>query len=405
MPSDVAVPSSPPLSRARENAASVTVAAIAFLVVTGETLPVGLIHDVARGLDASVAQVGLAVSWYALVAAVSGVPLTRYAARFDRRTVLVVCALVFGSTQLLAAAAPNLGVFLLARGVSALTHGVYFAVATPAVVRLARPEIKGRAGSRVAVGASLALVLGTPVGTLLGQAAGWRAAMAALAVVACVLGLAAVRLLPTLPPPPGSASPAHGGLLATLRSRALAVILLVTLLLVAAHFALFTYIAPYADERLGVAGRAFSVVLLVFGLAAVLGSSLAGRLADRWPVRGLRVGAGVFTAALAGLWLTDVAVPWLGVVLLVTWGGTFSLLVVSTALAVMRRTHGARAETAFAVHGIVFQVGIVTGSALGSLLYDQGRLQVVPLLAAGGGAAVLALAWWGGRAFRTGGVG
>ena len=398
----MAVTTAPPLSRTRENAASVTVAAIAFLVVTGETLPVGLIRDVARGLDGSVTQVGLAVSWYALIAAVTGVPLTRYAARFDRRTVLVVCALAFGTSQLLAAAAPNLWVFLGARGVAALTHGVYFSIATPAVVRLARAEIKGRAGSRVAVGATLALVLGTPLGTLLGQAAGWRTAMAALAVVALVLGLAVVRLLPPLPPPPGSTDPAEGGLLATLRLRSLQVVMLLTGVLVTSHFALFTYIAPYAEEQLGVVGQPFSLLLLVFGTAAVLGSWLAGRLADRWPVRGLRGGAAAFTAAVAGLWLAGVTdTRWVGIVLLVVWGGTFSLLVVSTALAVMRRTQGPRAETGFAVHGIVFQVGIVSGSALGSLMYDQGGLAVVPLLAAAGGAIVVGIALWGGRAFRA----
>ena len=395
----------PLLSRRQELAASVTVAAIAFLVVTGETLPVGLIRDVARGLDSSVTQVGLAVSWYALVAAASGLPLTRYAARFDRRTVLVVCAVAFGTTQVLAAAAPNLWVFLAARGVAALTHGVYFAVATPAVVRLVRPEVKGRAGSRVMVGGALALVLGTPLGTLLGHAAGWRSAMALLGVVSLVLGVAVARLLPSLPPPPGSAE-AEGGIVATLRSRALAVVLLMTVVLVTAHFALFTYIAPYAEDRLGVAGQGFSVLLLVYGAAAVLGSSLGGRLADRWPVRGLRVGAAVFTASLGGLWLAGVLTsPRWGVVLLVVWGGTFSLLVVSTALAVMRRAQGPRAETAFAVHGIVFQVGIVTGSALGSLMYDRGGLAVVPLLAGAGGAVVVAVALWGGRAFRAGAVG
>lgn len=393
----------PPLTRARETGASVAVAAIAFLVVTGETLPVGLIRPVADGLDATVSQVGLTVSWYALVAAASGVPLTRLAARFDRRGVLVACAAVFGAAHLVAAAAPDMWLFLAARGLAALTHGLYFAVATPAVVRLARPEIKGRAGSRVAVGGALALVLGTPLGTLLGQTASWRVAMAAVGCLALALGVLVARLLPPLPPPPGSASATEAGLVATLRSRALAVVMVVTLVLVVSHFSLFTYIALFADERLGVAGRAFSVLLLVYGTAAVLGSTLAGRLADRHPVRGLRVGALVFTAALVCLWVAgELGARWSGIPALVVWGGTFSLLVVSTALAVLRRAQGARAETAFALHGIVFQVGIVSGSALGSALYATGALDVVPFVAAFGGAVVLALALWGGRAFRAG---
>ncbi|GAB2869873.1 MFS transporter [Nocardioides pacificus] len=395
--------STPPLTRAQENAASTAIAAIAFLVVTGETLPVGLIRDVADGLNASVAQVGLTVSGYALVAAVSGLPLTRYAARFDRRLVLVVCALTFGITQLMAALATDLWVFLGARGIAALTHGVYFAVATPAVVRLVRAEVKVRAASRVAVACSLALVLGTPLGTLMGEAVGWRPAMAVLGVVALALGLGVARLLPPLPPVAGSNDAVVGGVLATLRSRALAVVMLVTVVLVSAHFALFTYVAPYADDRLDVAGRDFSLLLLAYGITAVLGSWLAGRLAEHRPVSGFRVGAVVFIASLLGLWLASTvdAAP-VGIVLFVVWGGTFSLLSVSTGLAVMRRTHGPRAETAFAVHGIAFQVGIVAGSASGSLMYEHGALHLVPLVGAGAGALVLALALWGGRAFRGG---
>ncbi|WP_240675055.1 MFS transporter [Cellulomonas endophytica] len=395
-----------PLTRARETAASLAVSAIAFLVVTGETLPVGLIRDVAGGLDATVGHVGLSVSLYALVAAASGVPMTRLAARFDRRAVLVVCAVVFGVTQLVAAAAPGLAVFLVARAVAALTHGVYFAVATPAVVRLARPEVQGRAGSRVAVGGSLALVLGTPLGTLVGQSAGWRVAMAGVGLLALALAVVVARLLPPMPPAAGAASAARGGVVATLRPRALRVVMVVTAVLVTAHFSLFTYIALFADDGLGVTGRAFSVLLLVYGTAAVLGSTWAGRLADRHPVRGLRAGALVLTAALVVVWLAGrLHATAVGVPALVVWGGAFSLLVVSTALAVLRRAGAAQAETAFAVHGIVFQVGIVSGSALGAALHGADLLGTVPLVAAGGGAVVLALAVRGGRAFRSGPVG
>ena len=230
--------------------ASAAVAAVAFVVVTGETLPVGLITDVARGLDATESQVGLAVAWYAMVAAVTAVPLTRLTARFDRRTVLVACAVVFGLAQVIAALAANIPLFLVGRSVAAASHGLYFAVATPAVVRIARKDAKVRAGGRVAVGASSALVLGTPVATLVGQTAGWRVAMLVVAAVATALAVAVSRVLPPLPALHTDAPPSHGGVLATVRSRALAVIFGVTVVLVAGHFALFTYVEPYAGTRL-----------------------------------------------------------------------------------------------------------------------------------------------------------
>jgi predicted MFS family arabinose efflux permease len=394
-------PALPARTRRSDAAASLAVAAVAFVVVTGETLPVGLISDVARGVGAGESEVGLAVGWYALVAAVSAVPLTRVTSRFDRRTVLVGCALVFGAGHVVAALATTLPVLLAGRSIAALSHGVYFAVATPAVVRLARPEARMRAGGRVAVGGSVALVVGTPLATLLGQAAGWRTAMLVVAAVATGLAVVVGRLLGPLPAQRDGQ--AAGGILATVRSRALAVVMAVTAVLVTGHFALFTYIAPYAAEGLGVRGATFSVVLLVYGAAAVLGSTLAGRLAEGRPVTGMRVGAAVFVLAPAGMWLAAAlgARP-VGVVLLVLWGGTFSLLAVSTGLAVLRRVPGPRSETAFAFHGIVFQLGIMAGSALGSLGHHSGRLEQIPWITVAGGLLVLAMVTLAGRAFRSG---
>lgn len=392
-----------PGSGRNEVAGSLALALMAFVIVTGETTPVGLISDVARGVHARESQVGLAISGYALVAAVTAVPLTRFSLRFERRRVLLACAAVFGVGHLVTAAATNLEVLLVGRGLGALGHGVYFAVATPAAVRLARPGAKGRAGGRVAVGAASALVLGTPLSTLVGQAAGWRTAMLAVAGLSLLLALAVIRLLPPLPPLHLDQPRSAGGVAATLRSRAIITIMAITMVVVTVHFALFTYVAPFADERLGVRGTTFTVVLLVYGIAAVLGSAVAGRLADVAPVTGARVAAATFVAALAGLWLaTQANAPAVGVPLLVLWGGAFSMTAVSTALAVLRRANGPQAETATALHGITFQIGIVAGSALGSLALAAGLLAGVPLAAAAGGLAALVLLAVTGRAFRPG---
>ena len=389
-----------------DRGASVTVAAVAFVVVTGETLPVGLIGDVARGLDATESQVGLTVGWYALVAALSAVPLTRLTSGLDRRTILVACAVVFGAGHVVAALATDLGVLVAGRSVAALAHGLYFAVATPAAVRIARPEAKARAGGRIAVGGSMALVLGTPLVTLLGQAAGWRAAMLAVAATTAVLGVVVVRLLPPLPAVPESRSRSSGGVLATLRSRALAVVLVVSMVLVAGHFAMFTYVAPYSAERLSVEGTAFSVLLLVYGACAVLGSTIAGRLSERHPVRVARVAAATLALATAGMWVAaGLGARPVGVALLVVWGGTFSLLVVCTALAIVRRAPAAQSETAFALHGIAFQAGILAGSAIGATSLATGRLSELPLVTAGAGLLVLGLLLRAGGAFRGGPVG
>ncbi|MFG1955545.1 MFS transporter [Micromonospora sp. NPDC048830] len=390
-----------PPPRRVEAAATLALAAVAFVIVTGEILPVGLLGDIARGVGATEGQVGLTVSWYALTAAGTAVPLTRWSARLDRRHVLLASAAVFGAGHLLAALAPNVAVLGAGRGLAALGHGVFFAVAAPTAVRLAVGS-PNRAGGRVMVGGAMALVVGAPLATFLGQAAGWRAGMLAVAAVALLLTFAVARLVPSLPGlAPRAGEPGHG-LLDTLRTPRLGTVMVVTLLLVAGHFAMFTYVAPYADERLGLRGAAFTAVLLAYGCAAVVGSNLGGRLADRRPVGGVRAAAATFAAALLGVGLAGwVRLPVAAVPLLLVWGGAFSVLVVSFALAVLRRAPGPRAETANAAHGIVFQVGIVTGSALGTAWYEAGALPALPLFAAAAGLAGLALAVWRGRSFAA----
>lgn len=386
------------LSRRGEAVATVALAAIAFIIVTGETLPIGLIAEVSDSLGVTESQVGLTVSAYALIAALSAIPLTRWSSRFDRRHVLLVSAAVFGVGHLLAAAAPDVLVLALGRGLAALGHGVYFAVAAPAAMRLARPEVRGRAGARVMVGGSVALVIGTPLATLLGQMTNWRIAMLAVGVVAVGLGVLVARLMPALPG--ASVRGGGGSVLSTVRLPGVLAIQGVVLFAVTGQFTLYTFIAPYVEQRFGVTGTGLTILLLAYGAAAVVGSTLAGRVADVKPVPGVRVAAATYTIALAALWAAGLAgTGFAGLPMVVVWGGAFSVLNVCVALAVLRRAPGPRAETANAFTGIVFQIGIVTGSALGAVANDAGLLATVPLFTAAAGVLVLAITLLRGHAF------
>jgi predicted MFS family arabinose efflux permease len=301
--------------------------------------------------------------------------------------------------SLITAAAPNLVVFMAGRGLAALGHGVFFAIATPALIRLARPEARDRVGARVAVGGSVALVAGTPVATLLGQLTGWRTATVVVAAVALALAAAAVRVLPPMPSL-REEDRGSGQVWPTARAPGVAVLLAAVGLTVAGHFTLFTYVAPFAG-RLGLAGTAFSAALFGFGITAVLGSSSAGWVGQHRPVAGARAAAAAFTLATGGLWvagLLESAV--LGVPLLMLWSGAFALTFLSAWLGVLRRVPPAGAETAGALFNIVFQLGIVAGSALGSVFARTGAIGVLPLVTAAAGLAVLGLTGVAGGAYR-----
>jgi predicted MFS family arabinose efflux permease len=224
------------------------------------------------------------------------------------------------------------------------------------------------------------------VATLVGQVVGWRGAMASIAGAALLLAVAVRTLLPPLPAPPRHR---EAGVLPTLRAPGVAALFGVTAVAVAGHFVLFTYIEPFA-RGLGLAGSAFSAVLAGYGVSAVLGSLSAEWLGGPWPLPTALAAAGLFTLTTAGIWLAGATgSARLGVPLIVLWSGTFALTFLTAWLCLLRRVPPAAAETTGALHNIVFQGGIVSGSALASLLAGSGGIAVLPLVAAGAGLVVV----------------
>lgn len=138
-------------------------ACAAFIYVTAEILPVGALSAIARNLRVSVVLVGTLLSWYALVAAVTTVPLVRWTAHWPRRRALVVSLVCLTVSQLVSALAPNFAVLAAGRVLCAVTHGLLWAVIAPIATRLVPPSHAGRATTSIYIGTSLALVVGSPL--------------------------------------------------------------------------------------------------------------------------------------------------------------------------------------------------------------------------------------------------
>jgi predicted MFS family arabinose efflux permease len=355
-------------------------------MVTAETLPVGLLDQITAALHTSRSHVGLLMGWYALVAATTPVPLTRLTARLDRRLLIAGTLLVFAGAGVAGALAPSLPALFAARGISAAAHALFFAVAAPALLRLAPPERKARAAGLVAVGATSAFVVGVPLTTAFGQIAGWRAALGVTAAVGALLAVACLRVLPRMPQPRGAAAE-RAAVLPVLRSRSLLSVLAVTMLLVVAHFDVFTFLSPLLAGEAGVRPAGLSVLLGVYGCAAVAGSAVGGRLAESRPCGSVLVGVPMLVVAFLALAVGGVVT----VLAVLLWGAVFALLGVLTQLAVLRIAgHGPAAETASALHGSTFQTGIAAGSGVSSVLVGAGLLGALPLVSAA--VAVTALA-------------
>lgn len=354
-----------------------------FVYVTAETIPVGLLPQISEGLAVSEADVGLLLTSYAVVAALTTIPLTALTMRIPRHLLIAATVAIFAISQLIGAFAATLPILTLSRLICAAAHGVFWSTIAPVAARLVPPDRVGRATALVFLGNSLAIVLGVPLGTALGQLLGWRVTLAVLAAsgAACVVALLIV--LPQLPALPQDLAIRAGARLKAsvqiIRNGPVAAVCLITVVLVIGHFTAYTYIAPLMRRDGGLQGFGLSALLLGYGAAGLVGNAIVGRFVDRRP--------GPLLVTLTGLMALSLVVlgPVLGaapaVLAALLWGGTFTAIPVVLQAAILRVAPKAR-DAASAVYVVAFQVGIGGGALLGERFVSTAHLAWLPWLAA-----------------------
>ncbi|MYT32544.1 MFS transporter [Streptomyces sp. MspMP-M5] len=361
-------------------------AAGTFTVVTSEMLPVGLLTPIGRDLGVSDGTAGLTVTVTGLVAAVAAPVLTLLIGRRDRRAVLAVLMGTLTVANLLAAYAPNVLVLLVARVLVGLGMGGVWAIASGLAVRLVPERRVAAATSLIFSGVAAASVLGVPAGALVGELAGWRASFVVMAGVCAAVGVA-LRVL--LPPLPAAGAVRLGGVLGLLRRPAVRTGLLVVALLVAGHFAAYTYVRPVLEEVAGARPGQIGTVLLVFGVAGLAGNFVSGAGAARSPRATLLGICAVLAAAVLLVPPMGRAAGVLGAAALVAvWGLAYGGVSVGTQTWLMAAAPDAR-EAASALFVAVFNGAIATGALAGGQAADGWGTGGV--IALGGALAVGAL--------------
>ncbi|TIC86789.1 MFS transporter [Nocardioides sp. GY 10113] len=303
-----------------------------FTIGTTEFVTMGVLPDIAAGLDVSVPTAGHAISAYAL-GVVVGVPiLAFFGARLPRRAMLVGLMGAYAAFNLLSAAAPSFAVLTAARFLDGLPHGAYFGVASLVAAGLVAPGKRGRAVAAVMLGLSVANVVGVPAATWLGQNLGWRAtylAAAGLAVLTVAAVLAAVPAMPGNPETSGrkEAREFFGNAQVWLTMAAGAVGF-------GGLFAVYSYIAPTVTEVGGLGRGTVPLFVLALGLGMVVGTWLAGELAGISVFRSLLFG-GISCGVVLVVYFFAAPYGWLlwPVAFLVT--ATGSILVVNLQLRLM----------------------------------------------------------------------
>lgn len=272
----------------------------AFVMGCAEMLVVGLLDLIAEDLAVSIPAAGALVTANALGLAIGGPLLTFLTTRIDRRVVLLGSLVIFVVGNVLPALFADYLTFMVARVLIGAVQGLFIAAATVTATSIVPPERAGRAMSLVISGFATASAFGLPVGTLLGQAVGWRGSFAAVVAVSIVVLVAALLTLPSVPT--AGESRAIGQARFALAPRVLALLAFCAVIFVAIQSAL-TYVVPFLSEVSGVSGPVVGAFLLAYGVATTLGSLAGGRFADANASRTLVVGSIGVTLSLLAMFL------------------------------------------------------------------------------------------------------
>ncbi len=343
-----------------------------FLGIINETVPAGLLPEMSDSLGLSESLVGQTVTVYAVATALTAIPLNAALKQWGRRTVLVSALLAFILANAVAALVSSFAVLLVARFVAGVGAGLIWSNLGGYAARIVPEKLQGRAIAIAMAGTPIALSLGLPAGTLLGDAAGWQATFGVVAVIS--LGVIAWVLV-SLPNLPGEPEGGYVPFAAILRRPGVPSILLVVASLMIAHNILYTYIGPLADAS-GV-GDQIEWVLLVFGLAALLSIGVTGALVDPHHRRLMLMSAFVLGsgALVLGFAQLNPVILYLGVAV---WGfgfgGTATLFVTASVRA-------AGTDGVQAILVTVFNLSIAGGGVLGGVLLGGLGVTWIPWVA------------------------
>lgn len=341
-----------------------------------EFVIMGLLPQVAADFGVSEAVAGYLISGYALAVAIGAIGLTVLMARLDRKKALLALMVLFIIGNLLSALAPNYGIMLTGRIVAALCHGAFFGIGSVVAAGLVAPSRQAAAISMMFAGLTTANVLGVPLGTFLGQAAGWRSTFWAITVIGIIALIGIAVLVPATGRPKAGA-----GMVAEFkifRSGQVWASILITVVGYGGMFGAFSYIAFTLTGVTGFAESTVPWLLVLFGVGLFIGNMLGGRAADRNLGLTLLVLLVGLVVILTAFWLMAGSKP-ATLAALVLMGGFGFATVPGMQRRIMR--HSQQAPTLGSGANIAaFNIGNAFGAWAGGLAITAGFGYSSPLL-------------------------
>jgi len=364
-------------------ASVVAVSLGAFVLVSSECAPIGLLSQIAQDLQITEGAAGLLITFPGVIAAIAAPVSIALLGKVNRRAILCGLLLALSLSNFVVAISTSIFPVLAARAMLGVSLGGFWTIATSARSRLRPPDQTLRATSIIYSGISMGTVAGVPASTLLGDWLGWRVTFNVWGLIGVFALIGLVRTLPSLPPLPRSGTHNISGLL---RLPKLRIGLAAIVLMLVGHFCAYTFVAPFLDQSAGVTGSQLSGFLLVYGIAGLAGNWLGGWYTSKNLTGVIAIAATGLALSLASLTIANTSV--VGLLGLAGWGVFSGALPITTQLYVFNAAPDDK-ESIAAVCVSIGQVSIAAGAFAGGLAVDFYDVRGAILL---GAALALALA-------------
>ncbi|WP_167131178.1 MFS transporter [Paramicrobacterium chengjingii] len=350
-----------------------------FLAVTSEVTPTGLLPEMSSALSVTEAQIGLLVSIFAFTVVITSAPLTALTVRLPRKPLIVAVLIVLGLANLSTGLAPSYTLVVVARIAGGLAHGLFWSLVPAYAARLVSRENLSRAVSLTLAGGTLALVLGVPLSTALGQAVGWRWAFVAIAAGLILGALAVLIWLAPVSRDVQSKQDADAPRRRDATVMPVLVICVTVAIIMIGNYAFYTYVTPFLIGPVGVPSSFISIALFVYGGAGAIGLVLTGTVFARRTRLGLVIGLAVVAASVLALSFT-VGGFWGSMVALALWGLSFGMVPPLLQTRMLQTASERFRDAASAIYTTAFNVGISGGAFLGAMLLPWLGVQALPLV-------------------------
>lgn len=364
-----------------------------FVFNTSEFMPIGLLSDIANDLNISDARAGMLISVYAWVVALMSLPLMIIVSKMELKRLLLTIIAVFVLSHVASALAEGYYTLMFSRIGVACSHAIFWSIVSPLAVRIVPDDKRAFALSMVATGSSIAMVVGLPLGRVVGLYLGWRMTFLSIGVISVLIFIYIAAMLPKVPSR-GKFSVKR--LPALLHNRVLLGVFIMSVLFATAHYTGYSYIEPFLGRVAGFTPDIVTLVLIVFGGSGMLGSIAFSKYYMSNPRRFVAVAT---VAPAMCLLLMQVSAVSLASVLAVcvVWGAMATAFNIAFQDNVMRFAPEEATSVAMSIFSGIFNLGIGSGAYIGGVVVTH--LSLGGIGYAGGVIGLLAAFYCVGRLF------